>query len=89
LCDAVAAVALLHVADDLVTPLLAEIDIEVRHRNAFRIEEALEQQSEPDRIEIGDGKRIGDERAGAGAAARATGIPCAFAHWMKSATMRK
>ncbi len=33
------------------------------------IEEALEQKPEADRIEIGDGERIGDERAGAGAAA--------------------
>ena len=37
---------------------------------ALGIEEALEQQPEPDRVEIGDGERIGDERAGAGAAAR-------------------
>ena len=51
----IAAVALLHVADHLVATVLAEVDIEVRHRDAFRIEEALEQQTEADRIEIGDG----------------------------------
>ena len=66
----VAAVLFLHVADHLVAPLLAEIDVEVRHRDALGIEEALEQEPEADRIEIGDGERIGDERAGAGAAAR-------------------
>ena len=65
----VAAVALLHVVDHLVAPVLAEVDVEVRHRHALRIEEALEQQAEPQRIEIGDGQRIGDQRAGARAAA--------------------
>ena len=69
--DLVAAVSPLHVADHLVAPVLAEIDVEVRHRHAIGIEEALEQQAEADRIEIGDGERIGDERAGARAAARA------------------
>ena len=68
--DLIAAVALLHVVDHLAAPVLAEVDVEVGHRHAFRIEEALEQQAEADRIEIGDGQRIGDQRAGAGAAAR-------------------
>src|SRR5262249_8464635 len=67
---AVAAIALLYVADHLVAAVLAEVDIEVRHRHAFRIEETLEQQPEADRIEVGNGERIGDERASARAAAR-------------------
>ena len=66
----VAAVALLHVADHLVAPVLAEVDVEVRHRHALGIEEALEQQIEAKRIEVGDGQRVGDERARARAAAR-------------------
>ena len=66
----VAAVALLHVVDHLVAAVLAEVDVEVRHRHALGIEEALEQQAEADRIEIGDGQRIGDQRARARAAAR-------------------
>ena len=56
--DLVAAVALLHVADHLVAAVLAEVDVEVRHRHALGIEKALEQQAEPDRIEIGDGQRV-------------------------------
>ena len=68
--DAVAAVALLHIADDFVAAVLTEIDVEVRHRDALGIEKALEQKPEPDRVEIGDGERVGDQRAGAGAAAR-------------------
>ncbi len=65
---AVAAVALLHVIDDLVAPVLAEVDVEVGHRHPLGVEEALEQQPEPDRVEIGDGERVGDERARARAA---------------------
>ncbi len=66
---AIAAVTLLHVADDFVAAILAEIDIEVGHRYALRIEEALEQQPEANRIEISDGQRIGHERSRARAAA--------------------
>ena len=68
--DAVAAISLLHVLDDLVAPVLAEVDVKIRHRDALGIEKALEQKPEAQRIEIGDGERIGDQRAGAGAAAR-------------------
>ena len=70
LSDLSAAVFLLDVVNDFVAALLAEIDIEVRHRDALGIEKSLEQKPEPDRIEIGDGQRIGDERARARAAAR-------------------
>ncbi len=66
----IAAVALLHVIDHLAASVLAEVDVEVRHRHAFRIEEALEQQAKADWIEVGDGQRIGDQRSRAGAAAR-------------------
>ena len=68
--DLLLAVALLHVLDDALAPLDAEIDVEVRHRDAFGIEEALEQQAEPQRIEIGDRERIGDKRARTRTAAR-------------------
>ena len=68
--DPVGAVALAHVGDHLVAPLLAEVDVEIGHRHALGIEEPLEQQAEPERIEIGDGERPGDQRAGARAAPR-------------------
>ena len=68
--DAIAAVALLHIADDLVAAVLAEVDVEVGHRHALGIEEALEQQPETHGVEVGDGERVGDERARARAAAR-------------------
>ncbi len=68
--DLIAAVALLHIVDHFAAAVLAEVDVEVRHRDALGIEEALEQQAEADRIEIGNGQRIGDQRARARAAAR-------------------
>ena len=66
--DALGAIALAHIGDHLVAPVLAEIDVEVGHRHALGIEEALEQEPEADGIEVGDGERVGDERARAGAA---------------------
>ncbi len=68
--DAILAIALAHVGDHLVAPLLAEVDVEVRHRHAFRVQEALEQQAEAEGIEIGDGQRPGDQRARARTAPR-------------------
>ena len=68
--DLVGAVFALHVADDLVAPLLTEIDIEVRHGDAFGIQEPLEQQVPAQRVEIGDGQCPGDHRTGTRTAAR-------------------
>ena len=69
--DLLAAITLLHVADHLVAAVLAEIDIEVRHRHAFGIEKALEQKSEAHRVEVRNRERVGNERTGARAAAGA------------------
>ena len=68
--DAIGAVLVLDVADDLVAAVLAEVDVEVGHRHAFGVEEPLEQQAEAQGIEIGDGERPGDDGARARAAAR-------------------
>ncbi len=73
LSHAVGAVAVAHVGDDLVASLLAEVDVEVRHRHALRIEETLEQQPEPHRIEVSDGERPGCHRARARPAPRTDG----------------
>ena len=59
------------VVDDPIPAFHAEIDVEVRQRHPFGVEKAFEQQVVPERIEIGDPERVGDERSGAGAAARA------------------
>ena len=60
----------LHIADHLFTAVLTEVDIEVGHRNAIRVEEAFEKQREPQRIDVGNRQRIGDERTGTRATAR-------------------
>ena len=67
----VVAVFLLDVVDYLVASVLTEVDIEVRHRHALGIEEALEQEAEPQRVQIGDGQRPCNDRARARTAARA------------------
>jgi hypothetical protein len=67
----VGAVFLLDVLDHLVAPVLAEVDVEVGHRHAVGVEEALEEEREAQGVEIGDGERPGDHRAGARAAAGA------------------
>ena len=41
--DLVETVFFLHIADHLFPPVLAEIDIEVRHRDALGVKKALEQ----------------------------------------------
>ncbi len=69
--DLIAAVAILHITDHLVAAILAEVDVEVRHRDAFGIEEALEQQPEAQRIEVGHGQRVSHQ----GACARTTSRP--------------
>ena len=43
--DTIMAIAILHITDHLVAPLLTEIDIEVGHGHAFGIEKAFEQQA--------------------------------------------
>src|ERR1043165_4091420 len=70
LCNAVSAVLALDVRYHLVSMGFAEVDVEVRHRYAFRIEKALEQQVELDGIEVGDRQRPGDGRARARSASR-------------------
>src|SRR5262249_26028956 len=71
LADVLAPVLALHVLDDLAPPVLAEVDVEVGHRDALRIDEALEQEIEFDRIDVRDLEAVRDERARAGSAARA------------------
>ena len=66
--DAVVAVAPAHVVDHAVAAFDAEVDVEVRHRHALGIEEALEHQIVRERIEVRDAERSTRERADAGAA---------------------
>src|SRR5262249_17515104 len=73
LSDAVAPVFPLNVADHLVAPVLAEVDVEIRHRHPLGIEKPLEHQAEPQRIKIADRQRPGATRSGPG--------PAPGTHW--------
>ncbi len=67
--DALSPVLLRNVVDHAVAPVHAEVDIEVGHRDALRIQEALEQQVVLERIQIGDAQNISHQGARAGTAA--------------------
>ena len=69
--DVVLAVALAHVADHLVAALEAEVHVDVGHRLALRVEEALEEQVVRNRIEVGDAQRPRHDAARRRAAAGA------------------
>src|SRR3546814_5949047 len=66
----VAPVFLLHIADHLAAPRFAEIDVEVRHRHALWVEEAFEEQTQFERVKVGDRQRPGDDAPRARAAPR-------------------
>ena len=70
LSDTVAPVLVGDVVDDLVAAVNGEVDVDVGHRLAARVEEALEQQVVLDRVDVRDLEAVGDERAGRRAAAR-------------------
>ena len=69
--DAAVAVFVSHVVDHLGAARLAEVDIDVGRADAFRVEEALEEQSELERADVGDAHGVGDERTRRRAAAGA------------------
>src|SRR5206468_12674720 len=54
---------------DLVPPMDGEIDVDVRHRLAAGVQEALEEEVVLDRVDVGDLDAVGDERAGGAPAA--------------------
>ena len=60
--DAVAPVFVRDIVDHAIAAVHAEVDVEVRHRDAFGVEETLEQQVVLQRIDVGDAERVGDQR---------------------------
>ena len=64
------AVLLPHVLDHLAAPLEAEVDVDVGHRDALGIQEALEEEVVLERADVGDAERVRDQRARRRAAAR-------------------
>ena len=68
--DVLAAVLSRDIFDHLAATVHAEIDVDVGHRNAFGIQEALKEQFVLQRIDVGDLERIGHQRARGRAAPR-------------------
>ena len=56
-----------------------EVHVDIGHRDAFRIEETLEQKLVLDRVEVGDPQAVGHDATGGGTAAR-THEPTFLAH---------
>ena len=52
------------VVDHFPSAIHAEVDVDVRHGDALRIEEALEEKVVVERIDVGDLHRPGNERTG-------------------------
>ena len=62
LADRVTTVLVTHVLDHLTPALVAEVDIDVGHRDPLGIEESFEEESVLDRVQVRDLKRIGHQR---------------------------
>ncbi len=62
--DVLAAVLARDVLDDLAAAPFAEVDVDIGQRHALGVEEALEDQVEVDRVDVGDPQAVGDEAAG-------------------------
>ena len=69
--DVLAAVLPRDVVDHFAAPPLAEVHVDIGQRHALGVEEALEDEIEVDRIDVGDAHAPRDERAGCRSAARA------------------
>jgi hypothetical protein len=88
--DAVLAVFFGDVDDHFVAPLDAEIGVDIGHRDAVRIEEALEDQLELDRVDVGDAQDVRDQiEPTAEPRPGPTGMSRSRAYLMKSHTIRK
>ena len=71
--DMIGAVAALHIVDDLLTANIAEVDVDIRHRHALRIQKPLKEQFILQGIEVRDAQEIGDDAARRRAAPRTNG----------------
>ena len=69
----IGAVAALHIVDNLLTADVAEVDVDIRHRHALRIQKPLKEQFVLQRIKIRDAQEIGDDAARRRAAPRTDG----------------
>jgi hypothetical protein len=73
-----AAVLLDDIAQHALAAAHGEVDVDVRHRNALGVQEALEQEVVGQRVDVRDPQAVGDDRAGGRTASRAHGDPAAL-----------
>ena len=66
--DAVAAVLLDGVLDDLAAAVIREVEVHVRHRDALGVQEPLEHEAERERLDVRDVEGVQDDRGRRGAA---------------------
>ncbi len=69
LADVVAAVLPGHIVDDLLTALVAEVDVQIGHADPLRVQKTLEQQTVFQGIQHGDAQGVGHDAARAAATA--------------------
>ena len=89
LADRVAPVELRDVVDDLAAPVDAEVNINIRHRDAVGVQETLEEEVILDGVNVGNLKAVGDQAPGSRAAARPDGNLAVFGELDEVQTMRK
>ena len=76
------------VLDDLVAPLLAEVDVDIGRLGAIGVEEAFEEQVVLDRADAAELEQVADDGP-AGRSPGQAGMPCSRAYRTKSQTIRK
>ena len=77
------------VLDDLVPPLLAEVDVDVGRLGAVRVEEPLEQEVVLERADVAELEQVADQGPAGRAPAPSWGCPASRANRTKSQTIRK
>ena len=77
--DVFPSIFLRDVVDHFAAPVHAEINVDIRHGDALRIQKALKKQFVLQRIDVGDAKRIRNQRSSRRTAARAHRNLCSLA----------
>ena len=71
--DMVHAVFLLHVLDNAVAAFVVKVHVDIRHGYTLRVEETLEQEVVPDRVQVGDAQAVSHGASGGASTTRTYG----------------
>ena len=69
----VGAVLPVHIVNDLLPAVVAEVDVDIGHGHPLRVQEPLEEQVVPDGLDVGDLQAVGHDAPRGGASARPYG----------------